>query len=208
LLYDGLILATPAHAAAKLLEGVDAPLAADLRGIPYAGCAIVLIGYWREQIAHALDGFGFVVPQIENRRILAASISSNKFPGRAPERCVLLRVFVGGARHPELVEHSEEQLRTIVLDELRAILSTQGEPLLFRVIRWRNAMPQYHVGHTELVKRIEARAAALSGLALAGNAYHGVGIPDCIHSGELAAEALCRSKRHEVQSEGAVDEPA
>jgi oxygen-dependent protoporphyrinogen oxidase len=190
--FDRLIIATPAHAASRLLESVDAKLASDLRGIPYAGCAIVLVGYRRQQIAHPLDGFGFVVPEIENRRILAASFSSNKFPGRAPEDCVLLRVFVGGARHPELVELSDDGLRRIVAEELSDILSASGEPRLFHVTRWRNAMPQYHLGHTELVRQIEARVATLPGLSLAGNAYHGVGIPDCVHSGELAAEAILR----------------
>lgn len=192
--FDRLIVATPAHSAATLLEAVDAELSADLRRIPYAGCAIVLIGYRRYSIAHPLDGFGFVVPEIESRRILAASFSSNKFPGRAPDDCVLLRVFVGGARHPELVELRDDQLREIVTEELAEIISARDEPMMFKVTRWRNAMPQYHLGHAELVRRIEARAAALPGLALAGNAYHGVGIPDCIHSGELAAEAVAAGR--------------
>lgn len=188
--FDRVIIATPAHASARLLENVDADLAADLRRIPYAGCAIALVGYPREQIGHALDGFGFVVPEIENRRILAASFSSNKFPGRAPSGCVLLRVFLGGARHPEMVDLDDRQLRQIVIDELSEIISARGEPCLFEVARWHNAMPQYHVGHAALVRRIQQRAAALPGLALAGNAYQGVGIPDCIHSGEQAAESI------------------
>ena len=134
------------------------------------------------------DGFGFVVPKIERRRILACSFSSRKFPGRAPDGCVLLRVFLGGAQQPEMVELPEEELRTIVLEELGELLGATGEPQLFQVVRWRQAMPQYHLGHLERVARIEQAVAALPGLELAGNAYRGVGIPDCIKSGEQAAE--------------------
>ncbi len=112
----------------------------------------MLVGYRRNQIGHPLDGFGFVVPEIENRRILAAASPATSFPAAHPSDCVLLRVFVGGARHPELVELNDEELRQIVLEELREILSTQGDPLLFQVTRWRNAMPQYHLGHKELVR--------------------------------------------------------
>lgn len=188
--FDRLLIATPAHAAANLLQATDERLAADLRSIPYAGCAIVFMAYRRDEIGHLLDGFGFVVPEIEHRHILAASFPSNKFPGRAPRESVLVRVFVGGARHPEQVELSDEQLQRIIGQELQEILSIRGQPQLFQVVRWRHAMPQYHLGHVGLVRRIEAGTAKHPGLALAGNAYHGVGIPDCIHSGELAAEAL------------------
>jgi oxygen-dependent protoporphyrinogen oxidase len=190
--FDAVIVATPSHQAAKLLAGHDETLARHLESIPYAGCAIALVGYRRQDIGHPLDGFGFVVPEIEMRRILACSFSSNKFPGRAPDGQVLLRVFVGGARHPEHLELGDEQLRRIVIEELTELLSIGGEPTLFAIARWASAMPQYHLGHCELVNQIEAIAAATPGLALAGNAYRGVGIPDCIHSGEQAAEKIMR----------------
>jgi oxygen-dependent protoporphyrinogen oxidase len=188
--FDAAIVTTPAPQAARLLEKVDARAADDLSCIPYAGCAIALVGYRREQIGHPLDGFGFVVPEMERRRILACSFSSQKFPGRAPAECVLLRIFVGGAQHPEMSELPDDRLRTLVMEELRDLLKARGEPMLFEVVRWHAAMPQYHLGHCERVERIERAVAALPGLALAGNAYHGVGIPDCIHSGELAAERI------------------
>lgn len=191
--FDRLIIAAPAHAAANLLQATDAQLAGDLQSIHYAPCAIVLVAYRRAEIGHPLDGFGIVVPEIENRRILAASFPSNKFPGRAPDDHVLIRVFVGGARHPEQIELSDEQLKLMVTEELSDMLSIRGQPRLFQAVRWRNAMPQYHLGHVDLVRRIEARAAMHPGLALAGNAYHGVGIPDCIHGGELAAEAITKA---------------
>lgn len=189
-LFDAVIVAAPAPQAANLLERVDGELSGDLARIPYAGCAIALVGYRRDQIDHALDGFGFVVPEIENRRILACSFSSNKFPGRAPDDHVLLRVFVGGARHPELLALDDADLRGLVCEELHDLLHTHGEPTLFEVRRWNSAMPQYHLGHRDLVARIESRVMAIPGLALAGNAYRGVGIPDCIHSGEIAAERI------------------
>ena len=189
-LFTAVIVAAPAPAAARLLQSVDADLAAELDRIPYAGCAIALVGYRRDQIAHPLDGFGVVVPEIESRRILAASFSSLKFPGRAPDDSVLIRVFIGGARHPKMVDLPDDALRQIVVEELTSLLGVRGEPTLFQVCRWHNAMPQYHLGHGALVQRIEERMANLSGLELAGNAYHGVGIPDCIHSGEQAAERI------------------
>jgi oxygen-dependent protoporphyrinogen oxidase len=190
--FDAVIVATPAHQAAKLLARHDETLARHLDSIPYAGCAIALVGYRRQDVGHPLDGFGFVVPEIEQRRILACSFSSNKFPGRAPDGQVLLRVFVGGARHPEQLELDDEQLRRIVSEELTELLSIRGEPTLFGITRWASAMPQYHLGHCDIVSQIESVVAAAPGLALAGNAYRGVGIPDCIHSGEQAAEKITR----------------
>ncbi|HUY91339.1 MAG TPA: protoporphyrinogen oxidase [Pirellulales bacterium] len=190
--FSAVIVAAPAPAAAKLLKGVDDELAADLAEIPYAGSAIALAGYRREQIAHALDGFGFVVPELEHRKILAASFSSIKFDGRAPEGRVLIRVFFGGAGHPEMVDLPDDELKKIVGRELAELLGAKCEPELFQVCRWGAKMPQYHVGHVELVRCIEERARALPDFALAGNAYHGVGVPQCIHSGEQAAERMAR----------------
>jgi oxygen-dependent protoporphyrinogen oxidase len=192
--FDSVIVAAPAPAAARLLEGVAAELAAELRRIPFAGSAIALAGYRREQITHPLDGFGFVVPEIEGREILAASFTSVKFAGRAPPGRVLVRVFFGGARRPDQVELSDDELRRIAGRELGELLGVRGEPELFRVCRWRASMPQYHLGHVALVKRIESHVAQLPGLELAGNAYRGVGIPHCIHSGEQAAERVVGQK--------------
>lgn len=188
--FDDVILACGAPRAAQLLQSVNSELAADLKTIPHAGVAIVLIAYRREQIAHALDGFGFVVPIVEQRRVLAGSFSSVKFPGRAPEGQVLFRVFVGGACQPELLNLTDDELRALVRQELTELLGVSGEPTLCEVARWTGAMPQYHVGHVELADRIEQRAAEIPHFALAGNALRGVGIPFCIHSGELAAERI------------------
>lgn len=187
---DGVIVAVGAPPAARMLESLDHALAADLSRIPYAGTSIVTLAYRREDIGHALDGFGFVVPAVEHRRILAGSFSSVKFSGRAPADWVLVRVFVGGACQSELAELDDEQLERIAIEELRSLLNTRGAPLFCEIARWPHSMPQYHLGHCQLVAQIEAKAAKWPALELAGNAYHGVGIPNCIHSGQTAAERI------------------
>ena len=188
--YDALIVAVGAPQAARLLRVVDERLTVLLGEISYAGSAIVLVGYRREQIARPLDGFGFVVPLVERRRILACSYSSAKFPGRAPEGHVLLRVFLGGACQPEMLELDDDALKRIAGEELSALLGAGGEPILCRVARWKQTMPQYHVGHLNRVAEIESRVAIHARLELAGNAYRGVGVPYCVRSGERAAERL------------------
>jgi oxygen-dependent protoporphyrinogen oxidase len=173
-----------------LLEPVDAALAADVASIPHAGCSVGVLGYRRSQIARALNFFGVVAPAIERRKALAISLASVKFAGRAPDDCVLVRAFVGGALQPELTDLPDDELERIVRAELADLLGARGEPEFCQIKRWNGAMPQYHVGHLDLVARIEARAAAIPRFALAGNAYRGVGIPFCIHSGEQAAERI------------------
>jgi oxygen-dependent protoporphyrinogen oxidase len=193
--FDAVIVATGAAAAAKLLVPVDVELGRLLGTIEHEGTAIVTVAFKREQIDHPLDGMGFVVPAVEKSPILAGSFSSRKYPHRAPEGIELLRVFVGGAQHPELAELESGELTKLVLAELARLLGTHGDPIYQTVAHWPATMPQYHVGHKELVASIQARAAQLPGFALAGNAYGGVGIPNCIHSGEQAAEAVCKCEK-------------
>lgn len=192
-MFDGVILALKAPIAGRLLMLTSTALATDLAHLPYAGAAVAVMGVRREQISHALDGFGFVVPAVEKRRILAGSFSSVKFAGRAPEGCVLLRVFVGGALQPELLQLDDDAICKLVQEELHELIGLTGEPLFRHVARWTGAMPQYHVDHLKLVESIEGRAKHLPNFALAGNAYRGVGIPFCIRSGEQAAERVLQS---------------
>lgn len=187
---DAVIVALPAPVAAKLLSNVDETLSQELAAIQYAGCAIVCLAYRRDQFGVPPDGFGFVVPKIEGRQILAGSFASEKFPGRAPAGEVLIRVFIGGALAPELAARPDDELRSIAQRELGELMQMRGEPLWTDITRWPASMPQYEVGHLQRVAAIEACVARLSGFALAGNAYHGVGLPQCIRSGELAAEAI------------------
>jgi oxygen-dependent protoporphyrinogen oxidase len=187
---DAIVIAVPADRATRLLAELDGELAAKLGRIAYAGSVVLSFGFRRQDVAHPLDGFGFVVPTIEQRRILAASFSSVKFTGRAPDGCVLVRVFIGGACQSELTELDDVALRRIALEELRALIGLRGEPIVEDIARWPRSMPQYHLGHCELVDAIEHRVEEWPTLALAGNAYHGVGIPNCIRSGQQAAERV------------------
>lgn len=188
--YDAVILALPAYRVADMVGGTDAGLAEDLCRIEYASSAIVVTGHDLADVAHPLDAFGLVIPSIERRKILAVSFASRKFPGRAPDGRVQLRTFVGGALQPELLDLSDDEMISLVRDELHELLGVTGNQDFATVTRYVRAMPQYHVGHGELVGRIEERTAQHPGLELAGNAYHGVGVPDSIHSGETAAERL------------------
>jgi oxygen-dependent protoporphyrinogen oxidase len=185
---DRVIVATESHAAARMLRYVDPTLATLLAEIPYASSATVTLGYRRADVLHPLDGFGFVVPRTEKRALLACTFSSVKYAGRAPEGDVLLRAFVGGALNEAVLELDDAPLVMRARAELREALGITAAPALARVFRWPKAMPQYHVGHLARVETIERRAGALPGLDLAGGAYRGVGIADCVRSGEAAAE--------------------
>jgi protoporphyrinogen/coproporphyrinogen III oxidase len=200
LIADAICLALPSYAAAHLLRDVDAELASELEAIPYASSATINLAYKREDIPHPLNGFGFVVPFIEKRTVMACTFSSVKFAGRAPQDHALLRAFVGGALQPELFDLDDAELLTRVREDLRELLGIERAPLFAEVARWQRSMPQYHVGHLARVKRIEQRLTSLPGFALAGNAYSGLGIPDCIRSGEAAAEKVW-SLKSEVRLE-------
>lgn len=193
--FDAVVLAIPAWRAAELVNVWSAELADQLRQIPYASSAVVVSGHRLEDVGHPLDAFGLVIPAIERRKVLAVSFASRKFPGRAPDGHVLLRTFVGGALQPELLERNDQELIELVQSELRDLLGVAAPPMLARVARYNRAMPQYHVGHLARVDQIDALTAGIPGLELAGNAYRGVGIPDCIHSGEQAAERLVAGLR-------------
>lgn len=189
-LFDGVVLAVPAPRAAALVAEMDATLSQSLQQIPYASSAIVLLSYKLDQITSPPDGFGIVVPTIEKRSIVAASFSSLKFPGRAPDDQLLVRVFLGGALAEEQMALSDVELLSIATSEMCELIGARGQPQTMDIVRWHEKMPQYHVGHVQLVERIEQQAAQLSGVELAGNAYHGVGIPQCIESGNRAARRL------------------
>jgi oxygen-dependent protoporphyrinogen oxidase len=185
--FDAVIIATPAHAAADLLESTDENLARDLSEIKYSSSVTVTLGY-DEKVRRALPpGFGFLVPRSEGHRMLAATFVHNKFPHRAPENRALVRCFLGGARDEPILEMSGKEILEIVRGELRQIISLNAEPLFARVYKWRSAMAQYSVGHLERLQRIEALRQKLPGLALAGNGYNGIGVPDCVRSGTEAA---------------------
>ncbi len=187
---DRLILATPAYAAARIMRPHDPELATLLDAIPYASTATVSLAYRLADVPRPLDGYGYVIPRREGRRALACTWTSTKFPHRAPEGMALLRVFVGRAGQEAAIDWTEDGLLDIAREELRLTLGVTAAPILHRVFIWPRAMPQYNVGHPARVQRIMAGLERWPGLALAGAAYHGIGIPDCIHSGEMAVGKL------------------
>jgi oxygen-dependent protoporphyrinogen oxidase len=186
---DRVIVATESHATARLTRYLDPALATLLEEITYASAATVSLGYRRSDVPHALDGFGFVVPRTEGKALLAGTFSSVKYPGRAPEGHVLIRGFLGGMLNAAVLQEDDEALVARTRDELRAALGVSATPVLTRLHRWPASMPQYRVGHLSRVETIERRVAGLPGLTLAGAAYRGVGLADCVRSGEVAAEA-------------------
>ncbi len=187
---DALILATPAWVSAALLRPVDAVLSEMLARIPYVSTATVSLAYRQRDLPRPLDGYGYVIPRRENRRALACTWTSTKFPHRAPEGYALLRVFIGRAGQERDIRWDKEHLLDVARDELRQTLGITAEPLVARAFVWKKAMPQYNLGHPQKLARIAAALETLPGLALAGNGYRGIGIPDCIHSGEMAVKAI------------------
>jgi oxygen-dependent protoporphyrinogen oxidase len=184
---DAVCLALPARRAAALVESFDPELAASLAEIPYTSAMTINLAYRRADVPHPLDGFGFVVPAIERRAILGCTFSGVKFPGRAPEDQALLRVFLAGS---SLLDQDDAAVEAAVRADLRDLLGITTAPLFTTTSRHSQSMAQYNVGHLDRITDIESRVARHTGLAFAGNAYRGIGIPDCIRSGEQAAEQL------------------
>lgn len=189
---EQVVLAVPAREAARLTEGFDGALASRLRALRYVSTATVSLGYRRRDLNHPLDGFGFVIPAKEGRRITGCTWSSTKFDGRAPADGALLRCFLGGAVDESSALLPEEEMVSLAREELRELMGIDAEPVLTRVYRWRDGHPQYDVGHLDWVSDIERRTAAHPGLHLTGSSYRGVGMPDCIHSGALVAESVAK----------------
>lgn len=179
------ILAVPAYVASGLLRGLDTTLAGLCAAMPYASTATVALGYRRAQVAHALEGTGFVVPRVERSPLLAATWVSSKWPGRAPDGHVLLRGFLGGGRDPHRLDRDDAELVASVRESLETLLGISGSPVVERLFRWTRQSPQYEVGHLERLASIESHVAALPGLFLAGSGFRAVGIPDCIADGRV-----------------------
>ncbi|MDQ7824568.1 MAG: protoporphyrinogen oxidase [Candidatus Eremiobacteraeota bacterium] len=181
------ILATPAYESSRLLEGLDTGLARELSAIPYTSTATVSLGYRESDLSHRLNGYGFVIPRREERRIMACTWTSSKFLHRTPQGHALLRVFLGGTHHGEWTQMDDDEIYRMIGEELRDIMGISATPVLRRLYRWKDAMPQYVVGHQAAMARIDELAVLHKGLYLAGSAYRGIGIGDCIREGEEAA---------------------
>jgi oxygen-dependent protoporphyrinogen oxidase len=182
------VLATPTYVTAKLLRDLAGSLSEALLTIPYVSSATISLVYRQSEIHHPLDGFGFVIPRAERRKIMASTWTSVKFPHRSPHDSVLLRAFVGGAKNEDLVGLDDESMISMVRGELKGIMGITADPVLTRIYRWDKSMPQYTLGHAEKVNRLEEGLLNYPGLYLTGCAYRGIGISDCIHDGRLTAE--------------------
>jgi oxygen-dependent protoporphyrinogen oxidase len=183
----GVIVCTPAYMTAQLVRPFAGSLATLCEGIMYASTATVAFGYRRSQIAHPLNGTGFVVPRIEQSPLLAATWVTSKWAGRAPSDYALIRGFLGGGRDPDRLNASDDELIELAREELADILRIEGDPLLTRLYRFPRQSPQYTVGHLDRVAAIEQRIAALPGLYLAGSGFRAIGIPDCIADARATA---------------------
>jgi oxygen-dependent protoporphyrinogen oxidase len=193
--YDAVIMAAAAWVAGELLAPVDAALGKELSGIPYSSSITVNLMYDEAKIGALPEGFGFLVPVVEGRAMLACTFAHRKFLGRTPPGKIVFRAFLGGMKRDDLLAESDDALVAIVRREMREILGAKTigaevEPEFAQVTRWRRAMAQYAVGHKDRMQRVNARLAALPGLRLVGNAYDGIGVPDCIRLGRKAAREL------------------
>jgi oxygen-dependent protoporphyrinogen oxidase len=193
--FDAVIIALPAAAAAQVLRIASPELSAELAAIQYSSSITVGLGYGRDVRQSLPPGFGFLVPRSEGKRLLATTFVHNKFPHRAPDDRALLRSFFAGRNAEDVWALSDEQIVGIVRNDLQQILGPQitglrDEPLFARVYKWKSAMAQYGVGHLDRLERIERLRQKLPGVALAGNAYRGIGVPDCVRSGRDAAKQL------------------
>jgi protoporphyrinogen/coproporphyrinogen III oxidase len=188
--FDSVIIALPAPAAAQVLRIASPELSAELAAIQYSSSITVGLGYDRDVRQSLPPGFGFLVPRSEGKKLLAATFVHNKFPHRAPEDRALLRCFFAGRNAENVWPLADDQIIGIVRNELQQILGLRAEPLFARVYKWKSAMAQYGVGHLDRLDRMERLRLQLPGLALAGNAYRGIGVPDCVRSGRDAAKQL------------------
>lgn len=188
--FDAVILAVPAHVAAQILSKCSPALSAEIAGIHYTSSITVALGYDREVRRSLPPGFGFLVPRSEGRRLLATTFMHNKFPYRAPDDRALLRCFFAGSNAEDIWQLSDDGIIAIVRNELQQILGLRPAPLFARVYKWKSAMAQYGVGHLERLDRIERLRQQMPGLLLAGNGYRGIGVPDCVRSGQEAAQQV------------------
>ncbi len=189
--FDHVVLAVPAYDVARI-QGSPAELVPDLEKLPYNPVTVVGLGFDRSQVPHPLDGFGFLVPKSEGRRILGTLFSSSLWPHAAPAGKVLLRTIVGGGRQPELASLPDDALVDMVRHELSELLGARGEPVYVHVARHARGIPEYPVGHHETIRRLKARLDGTS-LHLAGNAWDGIGVNDCVAAALPRARAILGS---------------
>jgi oxygen-dependent protoporphyrinogen oxidase len=186
---DVLVLALPAYAAAEIIGGLDKRFKVALE-IPYAPASVVCLGFRKEDVPHSLDGYGFLIPKIEDRGILGCRWDSSTFEGRAPQGHVLVEVIVGGAIKPDLAVLDSDSVLGLVKEELKGILGIVKEPVFEKVIKHEKAIPQYLVGHSKLIEKLDSILEDYPGLFISGNAYRGIGINDCTKNAPIVAKSV------------------
>lgn len=184
------VLTVPAYAASEIIRPIDPEMATSLASIYYPPVAEVFLGYKSEQIKRTLDGFGFLIPARENRRILGTIWSSVLFPGRSPEGHVAFTTFVGGSRQPQLTALDDTSLLSLVKDELSLIMGVDQEPVFSHISRWNQAIPQYNMSYGKVLQAMERFEENFRGAFLSGNYRGGISVGDCIMSAELVSERI------------------
>ena len=187
---DVVIFATPSYETGRLLRVLNSSISDQLITIPYVSTATISLAYKKDSISHPMNGFGFLVPRVENRRIMGASWVSRKFSYRTPDDSILIRCFIGGSRNEELVSLDDKDMLKMIKEELKDIMGISAEPILTRIYRWEKAMPQYTIGHDERVSRIEESILKYPDIFVTGSAYRGGGISECIKNAQLTAESV------------------
>ncbi len=187
---DAVVAATPAYSTAELMKYLDEEITSNLGQIPYTKLAVICFGYDKSEINHDLQGFGFLVPFEENKTILGCLWDSSMFDYRAPKGKALLRMMVGGARAESKAMLGDEDMIEAVKQDLRDIMGIEAEPEFIKIYRHRRAIPQYNVGHSKILERLDERLKEHRGLFLTGNAYRGVGINDCVHQAKVTADRV------------------
>ena len=189
---DVVIFATPSYETGRLLRGLNSSISDQLDTIPYVSTATISLAYKKDSILHPMNGFGFLVPRVENRRIMGASWVSRKFSYRTPDDSILIRCFIGGSRNEELVSLDDKDMLKMIKEELKDVMGISAEPILTRIYRWEKAMPQYIIGHDERVSRIEESILKYPDMFVTGSAYRGGGISECIKNAQLTAESVLK----------------
>lgn len=189
------VLALPAYCAADIVRTMAPDLAAALDRIRYASLAVVCTGFRQDRIGFDLDGFGYLVPPKEGRETLGCLWSSSVFPTCAPEGAALLRTMLGGALHPDTIDHSDEELLDIVRKDVFRILRIDGEPEMLRIFRHKRAIPQYGLHHGEVLSAVDKAEAVFPGLYVTGNAFRGIGMNDCVAEACRVADAVAGEPR-------------
>ncbi|MEO8168882.1 MAG: protoporphyrinogen oxidase, partial [bacterium] len=187
---DVVICAAPAFVTSRIVHSLSASLSSSLDKIFYPPVTEVFLGFRADQISRPLDGFGFLVPAVEKRKILGTLWSSSLFPHRAPEGHVALTTFVGGSRQPELSGLQDDEIVRMVTEELRSIMGVAGVPVFSKIIRWQKAIPQYNLGHDVILKEIEKCELENQGLFFCSNFRGGIAVGDCVMSGKKVAEKV------------------